>query len=108
MVRLQPKVVLSSNIKHATIAILEEAVLSVHGWLAVLQAEPDQLLAALIASLWLAVKLMGVRDSSPNGVLLHQACRVPLSRLVSTEATILEALQWDLIAVLRSRHVCLE
>lgn len=68
---------------------------------------PTALLGASAAALWVAIKFIGVRVTSPNGALMSQASQVIISVLVEQEANLLNALEWGVSAVLRSKGIAM-
>lgn len=104
LVILQPKVQVPPTIRQAAVVILEEAMGASPTLLQSLENGSD-VLGAAVSSLWVAIKLMGVRGCSPNGKLMSLAGHVPLPMLVQRELDILAALSWDAASALRQRRI---
>lgn len=103
--KLNALVDISATIRRAGLILLEEAARAEPELFASIQASSVSLLAGSAAALWIAVKFMGVRATSPNAALMCQASQVGLDPLLRAEVVLLEALSWDIAAVIGRRGV---
>jgi 1-aminocyclopropane-1-carboxylate deaminase/D-cysteine desulfhydrase-like pyridoxal-dependent ACC family enzyme len=87
----------------AGLLLLEEAVRADKELYASTISSSHALLAASAAALWVAIKFIGVRVTSPNGALMSQASQVFITNLVEQEAQLLISLEWGISAIFR-RH----
>ncbi|KAG7667114.1 hypothetical protein Ndes2526B_g04387 [Nannochloris sp. 'desiccata'] len=107
LAKLNSKVVVSDDMRYAGLILLEEAVRADKELYALTLASSQALLAASAAALWVAIKFIGVRVTSPNGALMSQASQVLITNLVSHEAQLLVSLEWGISAVLRSKGIAM-
>jgi len=98
-------VVICPSVSKAALFLLEEAARSSLSLLSRLQNSAPDLLACTAAAFWTSAKLLGVRTSSPNGVLMSQASQVELHSIIDMEILLLETVNWDVAAVLLPRGV---
>jgi hypothetical protein len=107
LTKLNSRVIISEDMRSAALILLEEAVRAVPEHYASTLTSSPALLSASAAALWVSIKFIGVRMTSPNGALMSQATQVLLSDLVNHEAMLLIALKWGISAVLRSKGIAM-
>jgi len=93
--------------RSAGLFLLEEAVRADKELYASTLASSHALLAASASALWVAIKFIGVRVTSPNGALMSQASQVLIKNLVTHEAQLLVSLEWGVSALLRSKGIAM-
>ena len=107
LVKLNSRVVVSEDMRSAGLVLLEAALRADADLYQLTLSTPTALLGASAAALWVAIKFIGVRVTSPNGALMSQASQVIISILVEQEANLLNALEWGVSAVLRSKGIAM-
>ena len=105
--KLNPLVDISATIRRAGLILLEEAARAQPELelFSSFQASSASFLAASAAALWIAVKFLGVRATSPNAALMSQASQVAVDPLTQVEVILLKAIDWDVASVWARRGV---